>query len=66
MLHIYAFLFADMLHHCTEYFFYTVCQFLIVPSDDKYTHGFDGQKKRSYILKSLGNTQSIPCSLFVV
>ena len=38
----------------------------MIPSIDKDTHGFDGQKERPYILKDLGNTQSIPCGLFVV
>ena len=37
-----------------------------LPSIDKDTHGFDGQKERPYILKDLANTQSIPCGLFVV
>ena len=37
-----------------------------IPSVDKDTHGFDGQKERPYILKGLANTQSIPCGLFVV
>ena len=39
---------------------------VMLPSIDKDTHGFDGQKERPYILKDLGNTQSIPCGLFVV
>ena len=38
----------------------------IIPSIDKDTHGFDGQKEHPYILKGLGNTQSIPCGLFIV
>ena len=39
---------------------------LSLPSIDKDTHGFDGQKERPYILKDLANTQSIPYGLFVV
>ena len=39
---------------------------MCIPSIDKDTHGFDGQKERPYILKGLANTQSIPCGLFVV
>ena len=38
----------------------------IIPSIDKDTHGFDGQKEHPYILKGLENTQSILCGLFIV
>ena len=36
---------------------------MCIPSIDKDTHGFDGQKERPYVLKDLENTQSIPAAL---
>ena len=54
-----------------SYTFFTITSsnsssFVVLPSIDKGTHGFDGQKERPCFLKGLGNTQSIPCDLCVV